>query len=666
MTTDLAWTVHRLRAMSPAEIGHRVVERGLRIGARHRDWTAAFAPPPGPLPAIPIDRDALRRVDPEVVEGWRRLRDEFAAGRLTLLDATWPVNEGRIPWHRDPVTGVDWPRDAYCFDVPYRGGAGRGGAGRGGAGRGDVKYVWELNRLQLVPLLAALAVLDGDEDLRATCWAVVESWIDANPPFRGVAWASGIELALRVVSILLILGILGPATVPAGLAGKLGACLSAHAFWIARYPSRHSSANNHLVAEAAGLFLLGTLWGGHPEAHGYAARGRGVLAAEAARQIHPDGIGAEQSPSYTALTCEWYLLAMVVARRAGAPFAAAVSERIALAAEALRWFTDGSGGLPRIGDDDDSHVIASEAGHEPRYVASLVSAAAAGRPDLGSPGVRIGLRHAVLGAAAPAAAPRGTRTFPAGGYTVHRGRMASRDVLLAFDHGPLGHLSIAAHGHADALSLWLHVDGEPVLVDAGTYLYHAADGWRDRFRGTAAHNTLLLGGVDQTLPAGPFNWRRAARAAVLRTSGDGLDVEAEHDGYRRRFGMLCRRGIRADAAGFDVMDRLVEVAGRRGQARPSVEIGFLLAQGLEARSDGRAVTVARDGRPVLRFIATTPMRPRLCEAAVSPRFGTKLSTVRIGFVPDSDTALAFGLRVDVVPATARVDARHADALATTP
>lgn len=660
MTTDLAWYAHRLRAMSPAELGHRVVERGLRIGARRRDWTTAFAPPPGPLPAIPVGRDALRRVDPEVVEGWRRLRDDLAAGRLTLLDATWPTVGGRIPWHRDPVTGADWPSDAYCFDVPYR----------GGTGLGDVKYVWEINRLQVAPLLAALAVLDGDEDLRTTCWSLIESWIDANPPFRGVAWASGIELALRTVSILLVLGLLGAETVPAGLAGKLGTCLSAQAFWLARYPSRHSSANNHLIAEAAGLFLLGTLWAGHPEARRYAAQGRGVLTAEAARQIHPDGIGAEQSPTYTALTCEWYLLAMAVARRAGTPFPAAVSERIALAAEALRWFTDGSGDLPRIGDDDDSHVIASEAGHEARYVASLIgAAAAAGRPDLAPPGMRIGLRGAVLGAPdEPAAAPRGTRTFAAGGYTVHRGRMAARDVLLAFDHGPLGHLSIAAHGHADALSLWLHVDGEPVLVDAGTYLYHAADGWRDRFRGTAAHNTLLLGGVDQTLPAGPFNWRRAARAAVLRTSGDGLDVEAEHDGYRRRFGVLCRRRVRADAGGFDVVDRLVEVAGRHGQARPSVEIGFLLASGLDATSDGRAVTVSRDGRLVLRLTAATPMRPRLGEAAVSPRFGTKLSTVRIVFVPESDTALAFGLRFDVLPATARGAVRHADALAceTTP
>ena len=80
----------------------------------------------------------------------------------------------------------------------------------------------------------------------------------------------------------------------------------------------------------------------------------GVLVAEAPRQIHADGIGAEQSPSYTALTLEWYLLCAAVADRAGVPLPGAATGRVALAAEALRWFIDGSGNPPRIGDDDDS------------------------------------------------------------------------------------------------------------------------------------------------------------------------------------------------------------------------------------------------------------------------------------------------------------------------
>ncbi|MDH8346133.1 hypothetical protein QIG64_27380, partial [Klebsiella pneumoniae] len=76
------------------------------------------------------------------------------------------------------------------------------------------------------------------------------------------------------------------------------------------FPSRYSSANNHLIAEEAALFVLGTLWQG---AEIDASAARAILIAEAFRQIHDDGVGAEQSPTYTAFTCEWYLLAFTVA-----------------------------------------------------------------------------------------------------------------------------------------------------------------------------------------------------------------------------------------------------------------------------------------------------------------------------------------------------------------
>ncbi|MFX8856461.1 hypothetical protein ABTM81_19730, partial [Acinetobacter baumannii] len=88
-------------------------------------------------------------------------------------------------------------------------------------------------------------------------------------------------------------------------------------YWLKRFPSRYSSANNHLIAEEAALFILGSLWQGTAIDP---LQARDVLIAEAFRQIYDDGVGAEQSPTYTAFTCEWYLLAFRVAEAAGAPF----------------------------------------------------------------------------------------------------------------------------------------------------------------------------------------------------------------------------------------------------------------------------------------------------------------------------------------------------------
>ena len=97
------------------------------------------------------------------------------------------------------------------------------------------------------------------------------------------------------------------------------------------------------------------------------------------------------------------------------------------------------------------------------------------------------------------------------------------------------YLSIAAHGHADALAFTLSLGGEEFLIDPGTYAYHTQKLWRDYFRGTYAHNTVRVDEVDQSEIGGNFMWMRKARATLLRHEAQGSQQSwaASHDGYRR-------------------------------------------------------------------------------------------------------------------------------------
>ena len=92
--------------------------------------------------------------------------------------------------------------------------------------------------------------------------------------------------------------------------------------------------------------------------------------------------------------------------------------------------------------------------------------------------------------------------FPDAGLACVRTHDGS--VRLLMDFGPLGFTSTAAHGHADALSVWLSIDDEYFLVDAGTYAYHSHPEWRAFFRSTAAHNTARVDGLNQSEIAGRF------------------------------------------------------------------------------------------------------------------------------------------------------------------
>lgn len=638
----LEWYLNRLRAMSVPELGHRLREAGKRRVSAMRPYHGArVGVAAGDLPFLPVDTTRLHLTDETTRTLWRSVAPSATApGIYRALGHDFRLSKD-IDWHLDPASGLRWPDDAYCFDIDYR----------HDQKRGDVKLVWELNRLQFVPVMAALSRLENDDDLAQTALDMIESWIDANPPFKGVNWVSGIELALRVVAILLAVGLIGRNRIDARLSGKIANCLSAHAYWLKRYPSRYSSANNHLIAEEAALFILGTLW---PEAAIDASAAKDVLTAEALNQIHDDGVGAEQSPTYTAFTCEWYLLAFAVAHQAGTPFPDDVIARIATAGEHLRWILDGEGHHPRIGDDDEGRVIASGAGHEPGYVASVLNgiSALAGRPDIAVGEGRCQLRNLVLGwPATGSALNSGTRLFESGGYTVSRGEMNGREALVVFDHGPLGYLSIAAHGHADALSLMLHLGSKPVFVDAGTYLYHSGGRVRDRLRGTAAHNTLCINGENQSEIAGAFNWRRkaASKLLALQAAGQGVVVSAQHDGYARDYGLICERSVNIDAAGLVVTDRLLATDKADPKPLTSLSLGFLLHPECSAFIDGGAVVVERSGDILIKMSCEPNVTAALEDAEYSPAFGVMEKATRVVFHANDMTSREFQTRIEVQP-----------------
>ncbi len=93
-----------------------------------------------------------------------------------------------------------------------------------------------------------------------------------------------------------------------------------------------------------------------------------------------------------------------------------------------------------------------------------------------------------------------------------------------FDCGPIGD---GGHGHYDLLNVEISACGKPLIVDSGRFTYAEGDdfNWRHFFKGTAAHNTVVVDRKDQT------SYRRgkpkgdAAKAIFIeRVSTSNLDV----------------------------------------------------------------------------------------------------------------------------------------------
>ena len=142
-----------------------------------------------------------------------------------------------------------------------------------------------------------------------------------------------------------------------------------------------------------------------------------------------------------------------------------------------------------------------------------------------------------------------------GYYLLQRGDRDGDDrVSVLMDCGELGFLSLAAHGHADSLSLNVRVGGHDVLVDPGTFDYFADEQWRRYFRSTRAHNTIEMatgafvgGGIEWRFPQSsglsvinnlfnvPVNVRSNAQALTegnLEIEDLGAVVVSPGDDYR--------------------------------------------------------------------------------------------------------------------------------------
>ena len=423
-----------------------------------------------------------------------------------------------------------------------------------------------------------------------------------------------------------------------------------HQQYLVAFPSRGSSANNHTIAEAVGGLVASCAFPWFDESPRWRVRGGARLERELERNVFRCGIGRELAFDYQGFVAELALVAAVEAEAGGCPLSDAAWSRIGGLFDAIAAVVDEQGRAPRQGDGDDGRALVVDA---PDAVARWRALLGLGAASVGAPSwwpeVSATVEGALLGSLCgprpvaggrPATAPS---HFAEAGLTLLRARGAHGrpEIWCRCDGGPHGFLSIAAHAHADALSVEVRHGGVDVLADPGTYCYHGEAEWRRYFRSTLAHNTLELDGHDQSQSGGPFLWVRHAvtRLLSLEEDAEGITMwSAEHDGYTALDPpALHRRTVRLDreARRLDVVDRI------EGEGTHALRLAFHLGPAVHVQLDGPAARLCwvGSGGPQsgeLRLPAAlvwTEHRGE-CEPVLgwySPRFGCRIpATTLVG------------------------------------
>ena len=608
MNRRLEWYANRLRAMDAGEVMTRAqrevsnrVDAGLWRVARsgwQRRWEPAWARIgsgatfSAPLGFLTAERTALAAASaPDAAAGLLVHAAGLLEGRVRFFAYDEVQLDDPPDFTRDPFTGRRWP-EAHGKLLDYR-----------SAGGLDPKWIWELNRCQDLPLLCVAWQLGGERRFADAAARRLLHWLRTSRPGRGIAWSNGFEAGIRGTSFALTFdalrgsGVINPDDASFVLRG-----LWQHARWALRDHSFGSSANNHLIGEAAGLVSIGLLAPELADSEAWVARGLAWLGAEAERQILPDGAGAEQAFAYHLFVCDLLALVAALLEARGRELPPAIREALLRSADAVALQVRPGEPDPAYGDSDDGRavVLDVEETRTARAAAATLACAIghhaaaklAGGPDFpaallfGPAGLE---RFDADGPEAPA-----DGVLSAGGIVVLR----RNGIRTLFDVGPLGYLGIAAHGHADGLSVAISDGANDLIADPGTGTYFGDRELRHVFRSTQAHATVTVDASDQAEYAGPFLWLRHATASLRHVDLDAGYAVGETDAWRRLADPVDhRRAVVVLSNGAVlVYDRLdARRSHRYAQSwplHPSLDLRERSPSVFEAFADGRSSLLA--------------------------------------------------------------------------
>jgi hypothetical protein len=436
----------------------------------------------------------------------------------------------------------------------------------------DVKLLWEPSRFGWMFTLVRAYVLSGDSRYFDAAWDLIVSWRKSNPPNAGLNWHSGQEVSIRLLALIFSLYAMQDAfrEHPEHVATMVET-IAVHAD---RIPATLSYAiaqgNNHLLVEAVGLYIVGSLFPELKASGRWRRIGSRWLIRALREQVLPDGGYVQHSVNYHRLALQAALWAARIAELQGKPLPTSTLEQIRKMMVWLSGMVDPvTGAAPNFGPNDGAEILPLSMlpfdDHRPTLQA------ASGLVD-GEPlypqgvwdewGLWLGLiddREDAPGTS------NGIIPIALDRSGVHRlSGEKTRGYLRAcrFEGRP---------GHADQLHLDLWFGPLNIAMDAGTYLYNADPPWDNALSGAAHHNSVLVDEREAMIRAGRFLWLDWNQARVIgrRRSGQGnLEViTAERFGDQEKEVLHRRTVIRAGDRHWQVVDDLLGSGIHRGDLR---------------------------------------------------------------------------------------------------
>jgi len=506
-----------------------------------------------------------------------------------------------IDWHIDFKSGYRWNPKAYYKDIKYGHKLGV-----------DVKVPWELSRFQHLTILGQAYFLSKNEKYVKEFTNQVSDWIEHNPPKFGVNWVCTMDVAIRACNWLLAWEFFKDSFLISNefiikfLKSLLqhGRHIQNNLEWSETLPS------NHYLSDIVGLVYLGVLIPEFKESKKWKSFGIEQLKKEMKKQVYPDGVDFEASTCYHRLVLELFFYATLLViindknfkednfiEVGNEIFGQEYLQRLYKMLEFVLYALKPNGRMPQIGDNDNGRLHIFTKGEvldmrylltlgsiffeEPRFKIKEFGFSEEALWVFGEQGYKIWqeLEENCL-------ANIGSRAFPDAGWYIMRN---DKDYII-ISCGSNGQNGNGGHCHNDKLSFDLCTDGEDIIVDPGTYAYTPKPEWRNKFRSTVYHNTVMIDDKEQNRfsEKNLFQMENNATAKCLKWEiGDEIDVFiGEHYGYKR----FSRPVIHKREIKFHKKEGKLEIIDKfGGEGEHSLEWNLILSP-----ESGRNLNVSSD------------------------------------------------------------------------
>lgn len=392
---------------------------------------------------------------------------------------TFPYKTRKIEdvWNFDPLEHKHWPRRHYtermlhAHDTPA-----------------DVKIVWEINRFKDLPTLGQAAWLTHDPRHAEEVRTRLHAWIAGNPFANSINWASGLEIGIRLIAWTATIDLLRRAGFDVHRDERICRSIYEQAAYVrADLSTDRIVRTNHLIGEAAGLFITSHFWK-YPGSEEHSRTAQNILEQEIQQQSYDDGATRESSTWYHGFVTDFFEL---VLRTAPALFSHGFVDRLERMQQFRTACLQPDRSLVRVGDADDGAALHFEALDEEE----------------------VGMWKEVVFGKTPLVHTHRHDLFDTSKYISYSDRSNSYLFMRAGEFG-MGGPGFSSHAHDDLLSPIVWLLGRPVLVDPGTYVYNGAPQDRRRFRGPEAHNSFVWGESSARQKLN-FGWRTVRMPAGL-------------------------------------------------------------------------------------------------------------------------------------------------------